>query len=613
MENIPHPTSNTERPMARCARGRKNWLLAVGCWLLVVGFCSSLPAQAPPQIPPGGLMQLQVPQPAVDVSASPVTAAAAFDPPVVRPGEKTFYRVTVSATESSIQWPEAIAAPAELKFGPGARGQLNQFLGNQFLPLTSFVYEVRATATGHFAVTNFTANVYGKPLEIPEATLEVAAESSNPPPHQLVLEASATNAFLGEPFRLRVMLPAGPGNIVEALREIQLNGSGFMTDKTATRQSIQMVNLNSQSKPAFLCEMVVTPIVAGSLKLSAQGFTAGRDFNGPIIIQGQAVIPGGPPQYVLVVSDAIAVNVRPLPSADELPGFTGAMGKFLHDPPELSANRLRVGQPAHLKVVFHGEGEFTRLVPPMPPRSPDWQIIPDNPPEIGYTLIPLTDEAHETPAIPFCSFDPASAKYVDLTIPPIPVTVVGDSLPVELPAADVGTESTAPLRLSGLAATPGKTAESLEPLQMRGWFAGVQLAPVLGFLALWQWDRRRRFLEAHPEIVRRRLARRALRREKRALERAASAGDAAAFVQHAADAMRVSCAPHFPAHPQALVCADVLAQLDGAEANNRVGETVRKIFAAADAQFATTAQIQTDCLALKPDVAAVLQKLEEKL
>ena len=66
-------------------------MLAVRCWLFVVGFFCFLPvpfsllAQAPPQLPPGGLAQLQVAQPAVDVS-SPVTAKAMFDPPVVPPG-----------------------------------------------------------------------------------------------------------------------------------------------------------------------------------------------------------------------------------------------------------------------------------------------------------------------------------------------------------------------------------------------------------------------------------------------------------------------------------------------------------------------------------------------
>jgi hypothetical protein len=279
----------------------------------------------------------------------------------------------------------------------------------------------------------------------------------------------------------------------------------------------------------------------------------------------------------------------------------------------LSTNRLRVGEPVQLQVVFHGEGDLTRLVPPLPPRSRDWQIIADKPPATGFTLIPLTDEVRATPAIPFSYFNPATGKFADLTIPALPVTVSGESLPVQLPAPDDETQSAAPLKLSGLAETPGKTVSSLKPLQLQAWFVCVQLVPVIGFIALWQWDRRRRFWEAHPEMVRRRLALRALRQEKRRLQNAAAAGDAPAFVQHAADAIRIAVAPHYPANPQALVCGDVLAQLNKTEANGQIGETVRKIFAAADARFALTEQTRVDLLAQKSGVETVLQKLEEKL
>jgi hypothetical protein len=142
---------------------------------------------------------------------------------------------------------------------------------------------------------------------------------------------------------------------------------------------------------------------------------------------------------------------------------------------------------------------------------------------------------------------------------------------------------------------------------------GLQLLPVAGFLALWQWDRRRRFLEAHPEIVRRAQARRALRRKKRQLQSAFETGDAPAFVRHAADALRIAVAPHYPANPHALVGGDVLAQLADAERNGRADETVKQVFAAADAQFAVDAKVQADWLALKSELDAVLLKLEEKL
>ncbi|HEY2329765.1 MAG TPA: hypothetical protein VGI63_08130, partial [Verrucomicrobiae bacterium] len=381
-----------------------------------------LPAQTPPQILLAAQAQLQVAQPPVDVT-SPVTATAVFDPPAARPGGKTFYRVTVSATESAIQWPEQISAPAGLKFCANARGQITQFLGNSFRVFTSFIYEVRPSSLGHFEITNFTVSASGSVVEIPAAGLDVVADYNNlPPARQLVLETSATNVFLGQPFRVRVLLPAGAGNQIEALREIQLNSEGLMTDKSAVRQSVEVTKVNDQLKPTFICKLVVTPIAAGPLMFSAQGFTAGREFSGPVSISGPMTISSSPAKYMLLVSDPAAINVRPLPTEDNLPGFTGAMGKFVCDPPQLATNQLCVGEPAHLKLTFHGVGDLTRFVPPTPPRSRDWQIIADNPPANGFTLIPLTDEVRETPAIPFSCFDPATAKYVDLTIPALPVT-----------------------------------------------------------------------------------------------------------------------------------------------------------------------------------------------
>ncbi|HEY1490595.1 MAG TPA: hypothetical protein VGF90_06100, partial [Verrucomicrobiae bacterium] len=500
------------------------------------------------------------------------------------------------------------------KFCANARGQITQFLGNSFRVFTSFIYEVRPSSLGHFEITNFTVSASGSVVEIPAAGLDVVADYTNlPSARQLVLETSATNVFLGQPFRVRVLLPAGAGNQIEALREIQLNSEGLMTDKSAVRQSVEVTKVNDQLKPAFICELVVTPIAAGPLMFSAQGFTAGREFSGPVSISGPMTISSSPAKYVLLVSDPAAINVRPLPTEDNLPGFTGAMGKFVCDPPQLATNQLCVGEPAHLKLTFHGVGDLTRFVPPTPPRSRDWQIIADNPPATGFTLIPLTDEVRETPAIPFSCFDPATAKYVDLTIPALPVTVVGEGLPMQLPAFDDETKSGAPLKLSGLAPTRGKTVSSLKPLQLRGWYVGVQLVPVIGLFALWQWDRRRRFLEAHPEIVRRRHAKRALGREKLKLQKAFEAGDTATFVQRAADSMRIAVSPHFPAHPQALVCGDVLAQLNETERNGRVGKTVRKILAAADARFSLAPQAQADLLESKSDVEMVLLKLEGKL
>ncbi len=576
-----------------------------------------LPAQVPPHLPNSGLIQLQVAQPAVDVS-SPVTATAAFDPPIVLPGGKSFYRVNVNATESAVEWPEDLPAPAGLEFGAKARGMITQSQINSYRPLATFLYEVTGAAAGRYTITNFTVKVAGEPVEIPGATLEVLPAGSNlpagnAPPRRLLLEVTATNLYLGQPFRVRVLLPSGPGGQIAALREIQLNGEGVMIDKNAMRQAIEPVNVQGSLRPAYVCELLVTPIAAGAVQLSAQGFTAGSEFTAPISIRGQVSLPGGPPKYQFMISDPVAIRVRPLPVDGELPGFTGAMGKFFSDPPQLSADRLQVGQPVQLKLTFHGEGDLTRFVPPTAPRSRDWQIIADPPPATTFTFIPLTDEVQATPAIPFSCFDPQTGKYEDLSVPAIPVTVTGTGLPVELPTWDDQGKAGAPVKLSGLATAPGRLATSMKPLQQQVWFVGLQALPVAGLVALLFWDRRRQYLAAHPEIVRRIRTRRALRRLRRRLEATADAGNAPEFVQLAARAMSLAVAPHYPADPLALVGGDVLAQLEPAARNGQAGETVRTVFAAADAQYAGTPQPCPDLAAIRTGVEAVLQKLEERL
>jgi hypothetical protein len=573
-------------------------------------------AQVSPRFPAQVLPQLQVPQPLVDVS-SPVTATAAFDPPVARVGEPVFYRVSLDAAEASIQWPETIPTPPELKFSSEMDGQLTQDFMRRFRPLTSFLYKVQATATGHFTVPAFVVKVHGQPVTVPAASLDVDNNVSGPPARQLVLEVSDTNAFIGQPLRARVLLPASPSNTVEALREVQLNGNGFMSDQTTMRQAIKMAEYAAQIRPAFIYEITLTPIMTGTLRISAQAFSAGREFTGPITINARVVIPGEVPQYVLLVSEPVQINVRPLPIAGQLPGFTGSMGKFTLGQPQLSSKRIQVGEPVRLVVPVRHYGELDHLVPPTLPLVKDWEIIPDNSSEsarFSCTLIPLTDEVRETPAIPYSYFDPATASYVDLTIPSVQVTVTEKGLPAELTPVDTGFVSTPPLKLSGLSPKPGESATGLKPPQLRGWLVGFQIVPVLGILGLWQWDRRRRFLEAHPDIVRRRKARRALQREKRRLREAAKCGDAAAFIRHAANAMRIACAPHHAAHPQALVCAEILERLSDVEKNGPAGETVRKTFAASDARFASLTPAQPpDWIALQSGVNAVLLRLEEQL
>ena len=115
-------------------------------------------------------------------------------------------------------------------------------------------------------------------------------------------------------------------------------------------------------------------------------------------------------------------------------------------------------------------------------------------------------------------------------------------------------------------------------------------------------------------MVLRRRARRALRRDWRALRRAAHAADAPRFAAAAVSAMRVACAPHYPAEPRALVGGDVLPLLPESDRCGRPGEVVRRFFAVTDAtQFGTAKATAPELLLLQPELERVLEQLEARL
>jgi hypothetical protein len=484
-------------------------------------------------------------------------------------------------------------------------------------------------------VPAFQVEVYGKPVLVPEAHLEVAAEvdAAHEPARQLILQPASTNVFAGQLMKVRVIAPGSRANVIEALGSLQFNGGGFFSDKSNFKQSVERAEVDGRTVAAFITEASVIPIATGAQSLTVQGFTSGAQFNGPVVIQGQVTLPGGASQPVLLDSDPLVVQVRPLPGG-ALPGFTGFIGNLTMDPPQLSTNKVRVGDPLKLFVTFRGDGNLSRFVPPSSPRIDGWQIFPAMPAQLpvttpptpqppnrgvtfAYTLIPMTEEPRATPAIPFSSFDPQQAAYVNQTIPGVPLTIVSEGLPTELSAATVATDENAPtpkLSLSQLASSRGKTMRSLVPLQMQDWFIFMQLLPVCALLMLWDWDRRRRFLAAHPEIVRRRQALRALRRERKNLARTAANSDAPGFIRSGVAALQIAAAPHYPAEPRALVCGEVLNLFSDGERAGQTGGVIRQFFAReAAASFAASSENHSPMFNLRPELEQILQQLEARL
>src|SRR5215813_8615866 len=123
----------------------------------LAAFGQSGQLQSQPQDP---LITMMMSQPKVDLE-QPVVAIAGFDPPIVRPGQKTIYRVTFNTLEQMVQWPKVIAVPSQLSISPGAHGQILQPAGSTLVPRSTFNSRVVASEAGTFTVPQFAVEVDG--------------------------------------------------------------------------------------------------------------------------------------------------------------------------------------------------------------------------------------------------------------------------------------------------------------------------------------------------------------------------------------------------------------------------------------------------------------------
>ena len=103
-------------------------------------------------------MQLMLTQPRIDI-ASNITVTAAFDPPVVRPGQLAVYHVSFNALEESIVWPQDIPVVPGLDIVPGAHGHALILGGGAYEPRSGFNFRVHAPEPGRFAIPEFSVKV----------------------------------------------------------------------------------------------------------------------------------------------------------------------------------------------------------------------------------------------------------------------------------------------------------------------------------------------------------------------------------------------------------------------------------------------------------------------
>ena len=549
------------------------------------------------------------------------SASADFDVEAGQVGVPVIYRVRVTSPQMALQ-PPAPLPPAGLDISLAGRSLSTTFVGGKAMFTAVFNYSIVPQRTGRFTMPAFDVLVPGGRLRVPAAVLTVAAPDADALPRQsqpvhAELEMPQRDFFVGESIGARLLVIETADETPQFISHVAKT-TGAAVVRPSLRTSREQFTIGGKQHEGLVMPLRVTPILEGDLELGIQIIASVQK-------TGFAGQPGFSRAQTTIDAKPARVRVLALPRAGRLPGFTGAIGKFTVAQPKLSATEVEDGEPVTLAIGMAGEGNLEGVAAPEIETAGGWQIYKptsefQHDPEdhntargakvFTYTLIPGRAGLKATPAMPFCYFDPERRAYVDITIPPVPITVKPSST-APAPAAPE-TVKGEPQRaeeaprvvepaMTGLAEKSGRWVHSLAPPLRERWLPAAELALPVLLLALWAWRRRRDYLAANPQIIRRRRAHSAARRALARARTAARANDRAGFLRAGAGALREAASPLDTARADSLTREDVLRLLNDDASASAVA---RKVLDSADAANYSTAE----AAAMEP--RALLPELE---
>lgn len=254
----------------------------------------------------------------------------------------------------------------------------------------------------------------------------------------------------------------------------------------------------------------------------------------------------GRSQSVLLQSEAIQVEVMPLPKEGRPEGFNGAVGRF-----QLSAqaqpSHVAAGDPVTLRVIIEGQGNMAAVQPPdiagttgiklYEPKMEEKEQIANG--IYGgrrlfeYILIPEQGGVMEVPPVRFAYFDPHQGRYQQLESAPIFIHSEGS---VEEEVGESYGLSRRDIEAVGQDIRHIKPdAEELgtDVAIHRNWLFWIAQAMLpIAFGALLVWQRHQRRLQGDVAYARQRRAKGEAGRRLQRADELLAAGDSAQF--HAA-------------------------------------------------------------------------------
>lgn len=565
-----------------------------------------------------------------------VTVKAALDRAQVTIGEAADLGVEVQGVQNSGVPSIADAGGASVSYlGPSSRVS---FVNGAMSASVTHHFSVSAAQAGKRTIGPITVEVQGKRYDAGSVTLDVVANrpgaAGGPAGDQIRLELTApkTQVYVHERLPIRLKLLVGQVRVTD-VQYPTIGGDGFAIDKLSEpdqRQeqladgTFQVLDFTTVLTPLRSGAMTVGPAEMG-LAMVVRGRGRRGLFDDPFI--------GGEQRKLEITSDPLNLTVLPLPEAGKPADFSGAVGSFDF---EVKASPLDVaaGDPVTVTFTMRGTGSLDNVTPPAIPASDGLRVYPPQQTSAGgkpaaanvaqrtfeQVVIPERAGTLDLPALRFSFFDPATGTYRTASHPVIPLVVApraAGNVPSHVvgaaPPAAAPKPETLGHDLVFIKDAPGR----LRPIGARLWrsplFWGLQLVPLLAWIAAVVVDRRRQRLHGDAGYARFTRAGREARRALDAAKDALRPGNHAPFYDAVARALGEYLSAKLQLPPGAVAGDVVAAHLAGRGVDAAIADRLRALFAHCEqVRFAPSTASDADMQRTLEEADTVIRALERE-
>jgi hypothetical protein len=441
---------------------------------------------------------------------------ASLDRDSITPGDSATLSLTFEgASPSSVPTPNV----SGLQINQTGNSQNFSYVNGAMSSTVTVTFSVTSDRPGEYTIPALTADVGGQPLSTQPLKLTVAKAS---PPSAAAANSGNEIAFV------KISLPkqkiyAGEATVLHMdfyLRtEVQLNNFQLTSTPADGFSAGSLAELPSQRRREQVGNHVFT-IYPFALPLTA--VKTGAFTLGPFTANVAIMVPNGffgEPRQGTMATEAVNVEVRPLPQNNQPASFAGAIGNFTMTA-TAGPTTVTVGDPITVRVKVSGNGPLDSLTLPA---QDAWKNFKTYPPttkvepadQFGFQgtktfeqiISPLNTDVHELPPLYFSYFNPDDGQYHTLKSVALPLIVQAAGatpLPPLAAGKTTASDNQAPQDILPIKETLGALTPAVGPLVARPGFLAVQTVPLAAFIGAFVWRRRTDSLANNPRLRRRR-------------------------------------------------------------------------------------------------------------